>query len=106
MKRYVGYLVFGLIVMGIVLSGCGGGGGSGYYGGGGGGGSGGGGGGGGGVVTAPSGSLDTTFGTNGKVRTDIGGREDGARALAIQSDGKIVVAGFSSGDFAVVRYCY
>ncbi len=56
------------------------------------------------------GSLDTYFGPNGngKVTTDIGSSTaDYARAIAIQGDGKIVVAGYSTGssdDFAVVRY--
>src|SRR5262245_495481 len=39
------------------------------------------------------GSLDTTFGNNGKVATDFSGLGDRANALAIQSDGKIIVAG-------------
>ena len=50
--------------------------------------------------------LDYSFIPNGKVITDFGGG-DGATAVAIQSDGKIVVAGTSSingGDFAVARY--
>jgi len=55
-----------------------------------------------------NGSLDTTFDTDGKVTTAIGSGEDQANGVAIQSDGKIVVAGYSniSGnyDFAVVRY--
>lgn len=52
------------------------------------------------------GSLDSTFGTNGKVTTDIdGGSQDKLYALTLQSDGEIVVAGFSStSGFAVVRY--
>ncbi|MGH8237431.1 MAG: Calx-beta domain-containing protein, partial [Steroidobacteraceae bacterium] len=57
------------------------------------------------------GSLDTSFGTGGKVTTDIAGgfAQERARAVAIQPDGKIVVAGESSlpsGDLAValVRY--
>ncbi|MDT4897393.1 MAG: hypothetical protein QOH25_2470 [Acidobacteriota bacterium] len=50
------------------------------------------------------GSLDTTgFGTGGKVTTDFGGF-DSAKAVAIQTDGKIVAAGFSGGDFALARY--
>ncbi|MEV6050381.1 calcium-binding protein [Streptomyces sp. NPDC052107] len=49
------------------------------------------------------GSLDTTFGTGGKVTTNFGG-VDGARGVAVQTDGKIVVAGFSNTDFAVARY--
>ncbi|MBK7704813.1 MAG: VCBS repeat-containing protein [Acidobacteria bacterium] len=57
-----------------------------------------------------NGNLDTTFHTDGKVTTNIGTiqADDQARAIALQTDGKIVVAGFShSGsddDFAVVRY--
>lgn len=53
------------------------------------------------------GSLDSSFGGTGKVRTDTGSN-DSARSVAIQSDGKIVVGGFSSfsgtNDFAVFRY--
>lgn len=56
----------------------------------------------------PDGSLDTSFGSGGKVTTPIGSSYDIAKALAIQPDGKIVVAGSSrSGttyDFAVARY--
>ena len=53
------------------------------------------------------GSLDTTFDTDGKVTTAIGSASDEAYALGIQSDGKIVMAGFSvisNLDIAVVRY--
>ena len=56
------------------------------------------------------GTLDTTFGTGGKVTTDFTGGSDGANGLAIQADGKIVVAGHSSRsdvtgqDFALARY--
>jgi uncharacterized delta-60 repeat protein len=54
------------------------------------------------------GSLDTSFGTNGIVTTDIGIGQDLAYALAIQSDGKIVTGGSSNNgtnnDFALVRY--
>jgi uncharacterized delta-60 repeat protein len=55
------------------------------------------------------GSLDTTFDGDGKVTTDFGGLEY-ATSAALQSDGKIVVAGYNGisssggGDFAVVRY--
>ena len=44
------------------------------------------------VRYTPSGSLDPTFGNNGKILTDIGGNFDQASAVAIQGDGKIVVA--------------
>ena len=53
-----------------------------------------------------NGSLDPTFGTGGKVTTDFGHGEV-AFALALQPDGKIVVAGGSFvgvGDFALARY--
>jgi len=54
------------------------------------------------------GTIDTGFGTNGKVTTSVTSYNDGAYGVAIQADGKIVVAGFASNgtssDFAVVRY--
>jgi uncharacterized delta-60 repeat protein len=54
------------------------------------------------------GSLDATFDTDGKVTTAIGSASDGASAVAIQSDGKIVTAGWSYNgtnlDFALARY--
>ncbi|MGH9268318.1 MAG: FG-GAP-like repeat-containing protein, partial [Acidimicrobiales bacterium] len=57
---------------------------------------------------ADNGALDATFGTGGTVVTAVGGDDDGANAVALQTDGKIVVAGFSFNgvdfDFAVVRY--
>jgi uncharacterized delta-60 repeat protein len=40
-----------------------------------------------------NGTLDTTFSTDGKLITDFGGGDDRGKALAIQSNGKIVVAG-------------
>src|SRR6266487_3106583 len=56
------------------------------------------------------GTLDPTFGTGGKVLTDVSGAGsyDEARAVAVEPDGKILAAGSSdaggSTDFAVVRY--
>ena len=49
------------------------------------------------------GSLDSGFGTGGKVTTDFGG-SSGATALAIQADGKLVAAGVAGDDFALARY--
>jgi uncharacterized delta-60 repeat protein len=53
------------------------------------------------------GSLDVNFYKNvgrfGKVNTDLGG-DDFAYSVAVQKDGKIVVAGATNGDFAVARY--
>ena len=55
------------------------------------------------------GSLDTSFGNGGKVSTSVGQPFNYAYGIAIQADGKIVVAGYAGGygptrDFAVVRY--
>ena len=54
----------------------------------------------------PDGSLDSTFSDDGREITDFGERHD-AEAVAIQADGKIVVAGTSDsddGNFALARY--
>ena len=57
-----------------------------------------------------NGSLDTSFNGDGIVTTDIGGYWDQAYSMAVQADGKIIMAGMSSGnqsdlsDFALVRY--
>ncbi|WP_269780358.1 Ig-like domain-containing protein [Methylobacterium sp. Leaf118] len=55
------------------------------------------------------GSLDTGFGTGGKILTPVGASYDEGRSVMVQADGKIVVAGYGYGsgsgnDFAVVRY--
>ena len=42
-----------------------------------------------------TGALDTTFGNNGTVVTEVGAYSDFATSLALQPDGKIVVAGAS-----------
>jgi len=52
----------------------------------------------------PDGSLDTSFDGDGIVTTPIGSGDDFATSVAIQSDGKIVVAGEADNEFAVVRY--
>lgn len=49
------------------------------------------------------GNLDSSFGANGIVITDIAGTDKG-KSVAIQADGKILVAGYSDGSFALVRY--
>jgi uncharacterized delta-60 repeat protein len=55
-----------------------------------------------------NGILDTTFNTAGKVVTTIGNSDDFGYSVAVQTDGKIVVAGDSYNgnnfDFAVARY--
>ena len=54
-----------------------------------------------------NGSLDSTFGGDGVVTTDVGSFDDEGVSVALQSDGKIVVAGSTvvpDYDFVVVRY--
>ena len=51
-----------------------------------------------------TGALDTTFDTDGKVTTDFASGVDRGQAVAIQSDGKIIGAGWVGNDFALVRY--
>ncbi|BAZ49482.1 hemolysin-type calcium-binding region [Nostoc sp. NIES-4103] len=57
------------------------------------------------------GSVDTSFGNNGQVITDLGSSSSSIKKIAIQSDGKIVASGYAFNgsnidytDFAVVRY--
>ncbi|HSO74321.1 MAG TPA: hypothetical protein VLU47_05740, partial [Blastocatellia bacterium] len=57
------------------------------------------------------GSPDLSFGLDGKITTDFFGATDAGTALALQSNGRIVVAGFAfksvgllGGDFALARY--
>ena len=54
------------------------------------------------------GTLDSTFDADGKAATPVGSGNDAAKAMAIQTDGKIVVAGFSfsgpNSRFALARY--
>ncbi|HJP66051.1 MAG TPA: delta-60 repeat domain-containing protein, partial [Actinomycetota bacterium] len=55
-----------------------------------------------------AGALDTSFGSGGKVTTSIGSSSDLAQSLALQPDGKIVAAGYTSNgtnnDFALARF--
>jgi uncharacterized delta-60 repeat protein len=48
----------------------------------------------------PDGTLDTGFGSDGLVTTDIDGGNEGASAIALQPDGRILLAGAE----ALVRY--
>lgn len=60
------------------------------------------------AVFNPDGSPDTTFSGDGKLTTDFAGNSDTANAVAIQPDGKIVVAGSAKIGaftyFALARY--
>lgn len=57
-----------------------------------------------------NGTLDSTFDSDGVVKTDFSQKQDFCRAFTIQSDGKIVLAGQSAGstttsqDLVLVRY--
>ncbi|MFD9306259.1 calcium-binding protein [Streptomyces sp. NPDC060048] len=51
----------------------------------------------------PNGSLDTTFSGDGMVTADFGGTEFG-NAVAVQPDGRILVAGSGGAGFALLRY--
>ncbi len=51
-----------------------------------------------------NGTLDTSFSVDGIVLTDAGPGVDQILAMALQSDGKIVVAGASGGALALARY--
>jgi len=51
----------------------------------------------------PDGTLDTTFSGDGK-QTETFGGSDVATGLVLQPDGKIVLAGYSLGDFAIARF--
>src|SRR5688572_25218478 len=51
-----------------------------------------------------SGQLDLSFGTNGKIVTDLGTSVDIGRSIVIQPDGKLVVGGVSGSQFVIVRY--
>ncbi len=48
-----------------------------------------------------NGTLDTTFNSNGKLLTSFG---ISANSVAIQSDGKIVTAGYGNNNFAIARF--
>ncbi|MFN0277184.1 MAG: hypothetical protein ACKVRN_01140 [Pyrinomonadaceae bacterium] len=56
----------------------------------------------------PDGSLDTSFNGTGMVTTPIGNSSNYPFSVALQTDGKIVAAGYtlngSNSDFALVRY--
>src|SRR5207249_1412839 len=62
------------------------------------------------AVQAAPGDLDSTFDSDGRVTTDFAGNSDVPFALAIQADGKLVVAGraftgtLTKNDFALARY--
>ncbi|MBK8822894.1 MAG: cadherin domain-containing protein [Anaerolineales bacterium] len=50
------------------------------------------------------GSLDTTFGANGKVITDFGSSDDTATGIALQPDNKVIIVGTSGENAIMARY--
>ena len=58
--------------------------------------------------SGPAGQLDISFDTDGKLTTDFAGGWNEAQAVALQPDGKVVVAGYTynggNSDFALARY--
>ncbi|HJS93022.1 MAG TPA: Calx-beta domain-containing protein [Solirubrobacteraceae bacterium] len=52
----------------------------------------------------PDGSLDTSFGGDGIVTTDLGSESDAANGVAIQPDGKIVAVGVTGENIGLARY--
>jgi uncharacterized delta-60 repeat protein len=51
-----------------------------------------------------NGTLDTTFGSSGKVIQPIGSGDDEVSSIAIQSDGKILLGGYCNYDFCIARF--
>jgi len=55
-----------------------------------------------------NGHPDSTFSSNGLQQTDLGNSEEFGNSVAVQSDGKIIVAGsvnnYGNADFVVLRY--
>lgn len=61
------------------------------------------------IVSAQDGTLDSTFGSGGKVTTDFNNKADFISDIKIQPDGKILAAGYATNlsnyeDFAITRY--
>lgn len=56
----------------------------------------------------PDGSPDRDFGNNGRVSASVSNADDGANAVVVQADGKILVAGYRgsspNADIAVMRF--
>ena len=55
------------------------------------------------LVRGPAGGADTTFGTAGKVLTNIGTTGIAVQSTVVQADGRILVGGQSDNDFVAAR---
>jgi uncharacterized delta-60 repeat protein len=60
------------------------------------------------TAVAQPGSLDSTFSSDGKLVVPVGSADDYGKSVAIQADGKILVAGYSATgagyDFSLLRF--
>jgi uncharacterized delta-60 repeat protein len=56
------------------------------------------------VRPAASGALDPSFGTGGKVVTNVSSSSDGIQGLAVTPEGKLLAVGYTGNRFLVVRY--
>jgi uncharacterized delta-60 repeat protein len=54
--------------------------------------------------SSTTGALDGSFGSNGEVTLSVGTTTIGATAVALQTDGKILVAGSGNDNFILARY--
>jgi uncharacterized delta-60 repeat protein len=54
------------------------------------------------VLAGQAGALDTTFGMGGTVRHNI--QNGGGNAVAVQADGKVILAGSGNSQFVLVRF--
>ncbi len=52
----------------------------------------------------PDGTIDPTFGTDGKIVTGSAGENDAAYSIGLDAQGRIVIAGTHAGQFAVWRF--
>jgi uncharacterized delta-60 repeat protein len=52
------------------------------------------------------GSLDTSFGSGGKIVTDYGNSADTSTGIALQTDGKVIVSGNSGENAILTRYVF
>lgn len=55
-------------------------------------------------LNTQNGILDPSFGTNGSVVIDVGSSDDISKSIAIQPDGKILLAGYASTSIFLVSY--
>ena len=55
-------------------------------------------------AASPDGTLDTSFGTSGFTTTSASGNNDSVRSIVLDSQGRIIVGGYSGSKFVLARY--